>query len=171
MNPGAEYAFWSGGDWPARQWKDYLLPWHVSVHARDGAEGRSREGVRSRGPRREHNAPTAMFRAPPISSPQVAVVNLDPANDVAPYQPDVDISDLVDLSAVMEVSQKDLFPARRRQSYSPHRRKDGFSSRAASQEFGLGPNGGLLYCMDYLEKNLDWLKTALEPFEKGRSEI
>lgn len=21
----------------------------------------------------------------------------------------------------------------------------------------LGPNGGLLYCMEYLEKNVDWL--------------
>lgn len=33
-------------------------------------------------------------------------------------------------------------------------------------EHGLGPNGGLVYCMDYLEKNLDWLKSKLEPFEK-----
>ena len=26
---------------------------------------------------------------------------------------------------------------------------------------------GLVYCMDYLEKNLDWLKDKLEPLEKG----
>ncbi|XP_024258423.1 GPN-loop GTPase 2 [Oncorhynchus tshawytscha] len=26
----------------------------------------------------------------------------------------------------------------------------------------LGPNGGLLYCMEYLEANLDWLETKLE---------
>ena len=25
----------------------------------------------------------------------------------------------------------------------------------------LGPNGGLIYCMEYLEKNLDWLKSQL----------
>lgn len=27
---------------------------------------------------------------------------------------------------------------------------------------GLGPNGGLLYCMEYLEKNVDWLLKQLE---------
>ncbi|NXQ17611.1 GPN2 GTPase, partial [Peucedramus taeniatus] len=26
---------------------------------------------------------------------------------------------------------------------------------------GLGPNGGLLYCMDYLEANMDWLRERL----------
>jgi energy-coupling factor transporter ATP-binding protein EcfA2 len=29
---------------------------------------------------------------------------------------------------------------------------------AVQQETGLGPNGGLAYCMDYLEKNFDWLQ-------------
>eukprot|EP00250_Pteridium_aquilinum_P015602 c22668_g1_i1 orf=148-1059(+) len=33
-------------------------------------------------------------------------------------------------------------------------------------QHGLGPNGGLVYCMDYIEKNLDWLKSKLEPLEK-----
>lgn len=28
-------------------------------------------------------------------------------------------------------------------------------------EFGLGPNGAMLYCMEYLEKNMDWLLDAL----------
>ncbi|NXM78263.1 GPN2 GTPase, partial [Serilophus lunatus] len=27
---------------------------------------------------------------------------------------------------------------------------------------GLGPNGGLLYCMEYLEANVDWLREKLE---------
>lgn len=35
------------------------------------------------------------------------------------------------------------------------------------QELELGPNGGLVYCMDYLEKNLDWLQEKLAPYEKG----
>ncbi|XP_031487285.1 GPN-loop GTPase QQT1 [Nymphaea colorata] len=30
-------------------------------------------------------------------------------------------------------------------------------------EHSLGPNGGLVYCMDYLEKNIDWLQSKLEP--------
>ncbi|KAG6747614.1 hypothetical protein POTOM_047503 [Populus tomentosa] len=34
-------------------------------------------------------------------------------------------------------------------------------------EHSLGPNGGLVYCMDYLEKNIDWLQSKLEPLLKG----
>ena len=33
-------------------------------------------------------------------------------------------------------------------------------------EHGLGPNGGMLYCMEYLEANYDWLKDRLK--ELGR---
>lgn len=33
---------------------------------------------------------------------KVALVNLDPANDVLPYKPDVDIADLVCLEEVMD---------------------------------------------------------------------
>lgn len=28
-------------------------------------------------------------------------------------------------------------------------------------EFGLGPNGAMLYCMEYLEANFDWLEQGL----------
>ncbi|KAJ3292599.1 GPN-loop GTPase 2 [Borealophlyctis nickersoniae] len=61
----------------------------------------------------------------------VAIVNLDPANDVLPYTPAIDIAELITLEDCME-------------------------------EFGLGPNGGLIYCMEYLEKNMDWLLARLE---------
>ncbi|KAK7273619.1 hypothetical protein RIF29_14676 [Crotalaria pallida] len=33
-------------------------------------------------------------------------------------------------------------------------------------EHSLGPNGGLVYCMGYLEKNIDWLQAKLEPLLK-----
>ncbi|OMO64482.1 hypothetical protein CCACVL1_21723 [Corchorus capsularis] len=33
-------------------------------------------------------------------------------------------------------------------------------------EHSLGPNGGLVYSMDYLEKNIDWLQSKLEPLLK-----
>ncbi|CAN1274513.1 GPN-loop GTPase QQT1 [Linum perenne] len=33
-------------------------------------------------------------------------------------------------------------------------------------EHSLGPNGGLVYCMDYLEKNIDWLHSKLQPLLK-----
>ena len=62
---------------------------------------------------------------------KVAVVNLDPGNDILPYECEVDISTLVTLVDVME-------------------------------KLMLGPNGGLLYCMEYLEKNCDWLMGKLE---------
>ena len=62
---------------------------------------------------------------------EVAIINLDPANDILPYKADIDISDLITLSDVMD-------------------------------NLKLGPNGGLIYCMEFLEKNLDWLKTELD---------
>lgn len=57
---------------------------------------------------------------------KVAIINIDPANDVLPYKPTVNISELITVEDVM--------------SYC-----------------NLGPNGGLIYCMEYLEKNFDWL--------------
>lgn len=33
-------------------------------------------------------------------------------------------------------------------------------------ECSLGPNGGLLHCMEYLEKNIDWLEDKLKPLSK-----
>lgn len=67
---------------------------------------------------------------------EVAVVNLDPANDHLPYKYDVDISTLITLSDVMDATK-------------------------------LGPNGGLIYCMEYLEKNIDWLQSELAK-QKGK---
>jgi GPN-loop GTPase len=32
-------------------------------------------------------------------------------------------------------------------------------------EFHLGPNGGLIYCIEYLEANFDWLVEKLEPLK------
>ncbi|KAL4706561.1 hypothetical protein ACJJTC_015759 [Scirpophaga incertulas] len=56
----------------------------------------------------------------------VILVNLDPANDLTSYSPDIDIRQLINLEDVM-TQQK------------------------------LGPNGALLYCMEYLEQNIEWL--------------
>ena len=41
------------------------------------------------------------------------------------------------------------------------------SLEAVQGELGLGPNGGLVYCIDYLEQNLDWLREKLAPLEAG----
>ncbi|CAG8787965.1 11423_t:CDS:2, partial [Gigaspora rosea] len=36
---------------------------------------------------------------------------------------------------------------------------------AVMEEFKLGPNGGMMYCMEYLEKNIDWLEEKLKSLE------
>ncbi|KAI0316844.1 cytoplasmic protein [Amylostereum chailletii] len=36
----------------------------------------------------------------------------------------------------------------------------------AMNEHGLGPNGGMLYCMEYLEANYDWLESRLKELGK-----
>lgn len=79
---------------------------------------------------------------------QCLFINLDPANDTLPYPCEIDIKDLVTLEAVMEA-------------------------------YSLGPNGGnkrkkttmtlkgLLYCIEFLEKNIDWLISKLDELPKG----
>ncbi len=37
---------------------------------------------------------------------------------------------------------------------------------AVMEELKLGPNGGLVYCMDYLEENMDWLKERVSRDEE-----
>lgn len=56
----------------------------------------------------------------------VILVNIDPANEMMTYKPDIDLRSLITLEDVME-------------------------------QHSLGPNGALLYCIEYLEKNIDWL--------------
>jgi GTPase SAR1 family protein len=63
---------------------------------------------------------------------RVAIVNLDPANDLAPYDAAVSLEELISVDEVQE-------------------------------EYELGPNGAMVFCMEYLEKNVDWLKEKLEP--------
>ncbi|OON22174.1 ATP binding protein [Opisthorchis viverrini] len=62
----------------------------------------------------------------------VDVVNLDPAAEYFEYNPIADIRDLIHVDDVMQDS-----------------------------DIHLGPNGGLIFCMEYLSQNLDWLDTAL----------
>ena len=65
----------------------------------------------------------------------VALINLDPAAD-PPASPD----------DAPSVDVRDLV-----------------SHDAAVDATGLGPNGGLLYCMDYVAANVDWLLDRLKP--------
>ncbi|XP_073951505.1 GPN-loop GTPase 2 [Choristoneura fumiferana] len=62
---------------------------------------------------------------------KVIIVNLDPANELMSYDPDIDIRKLIVLEEVMD-------------------------------QYNLGPNGALLYCMEFLEKNIDWLLNQIQ---------
>ena len=64
------------------------------------------------------------------------VVNLDPAAEDFKYSVSVDCRELIQLEDVME-----------------------------DEELHLGPNGGLLYCMEYIINNLDWLRETLDANE------
>ena len=66
------------------------------------------------------------------------VVNLDPAAESFEYQPAVDVRELISLADVME-----------------------------DADLKLGPNGGLIYCMEYLvsPENLEWIDDQFAQFE------
>ena len=60
----------------------------------------------------------------------VAIVNLDPANENITYSSYVDVVDLVKVEEVMD-------------------------------QMKLGPNGGLMFAMEFVRTNIEWLDTKL----------
>ena len=40
--------------------------------------------------------------------------------------------------------------------------KDLIQVEDVMEEFQLGPNGGLVYCMEFLEKNIEWLTDKIK---------
>ena len=66
------------------------------------------------------------------------IINLDPGNDVHDNENYECAVDINDLVCLENVQE----------------------------ELNLGPNGAMMYCLEYLEANLDWLKEKLEPLEK-----
>lgn len=59
---------------------------------------------------------------------KISIVNMDPAAEHFDYNPIVDVRDLINISDVME-----------------------------DEELKFGPNGGLVFCMEYIVSNHDWL--------------
>ncbi len=49
--------------------------------------------------------------------------------------------------------------------------RDLVSLERVQAELGLGPNGGLVYCIEYLEANQDWLHEQLAPLEAAGAYI
>ena len=68
-----------------------------------------------------------IFLLKKASGRTINIINLDPAADKFDYEPTVDIRELVNLSDVME-----------------------------DDELKFGPNGGLVFCMEFLLENMDW---------------
>lgn len=62
----------------------------------------------------------------------IEIVNLDPAAENFTYQPLVDIRDLIQLDDAME-----------------------------DEELHYGPNGGLIFCLEFLLENAEWLREQL----------
>ncbi|CAD6188598.1 unnamed protein product [Caenorhabditis auriculariae] len=67
---------------------------------------------------------------------QVRMVNLDPAAEAFNYPTVLDVRELISVNDVQE-----------------------------DEELVLGPNGALVFCMEYLVKNLTWLRDELDPAE------
>lgn len=44
--------------------------------------------------------------------------------------------------------------------------RDLISLENVQKDTGLGPNGGLVFSMEYLEENMDWLKEKIDPYVK-----
>ena len=64
-----------------------------------------------------------------VSKRRVHVINLDPAAESFDYEPTVDIRELIGLSDAMD-----------------------------DEELKFGPNGGLVFCMEFLLENMDWFE-------------
>ena len=60
------------------------------------------------------------------------IINLDPAAEVFNYMPVADIRDLIHVDDAME-----------------------------DEEMNYGPNGGLIFCMEFLMQNLSWLEVII----------
>lgn len=66
----------------------------------------------------------------------VFIVNLDPAADTFAYECTADIRELISVDDVLE-----------------------------DKEMAMGPNGALIFCMEYLAKNLEWLQEQVDEGE------
>ncbi|KAL2419497.1 GPN-loop GTPase 2 [Exophiala dermatitidis] len=78
-----------------------------------------------------------------------SVVNLDPANDMTSYDAAVDVRELVTLESIMGDNSQN-------QNKADNEEEDG------DEAPGLGPNGGVLYALEEVEQNFDWLHDRLK---------
>ena len=94
---------------------------------------------------------------------KVAIINLDPANDTLPYEAAIDVGELVSLDAVMDNLK--LGPNGGKSTAAPFPWNPVRHPRMHGQMFTW--SSGLIYCVEFLEQNLDWLKQKMDPLMKG----
>ncbi|KAG6490967.1 hypothetical protein ZIOFF_052299 [Zingiber officinale] len=116
-------------------------------------------------------APVLMNHAPIpfynqlLACRKVVVVNLDPANDSLPYP-----LNSIYPTFFLLIYQRykfyclNVFRINQNRYECAVNIEDLIKLSDVMVEHSLGPNGGLVYCMDYLEKNMDWLESKLKPF-------
>ncbi|KAL2402631.1 GPN-loop GTPase 2 [Exophiala dermatitidis] len=79
-----------------------------------------------------------------------SVVNLDPANDMTSYDAAVDVRELVTLESIMGDDSQN------------QNKGDNSEQEDGDEAPGLGPNGGVLYALEEVEQNFDWLHDRLK---------
>ena len=86
-------------------------------------------------------------------------MNLDPANDGLPYEVSCDACTLTSsrrFLALPSTNNSHLCQCAVNIA-------DLVSLDAVQRDLGLGPNGGLVYAMEYVAANLDWLQDRVQP--------
>ena len=76
----------------------------------------------------------------------ISVVNLDPAAEFFNYQPTADIRDLIQVTTSAESQTLPAFQV---------------DDVMEDDELKFGPNGGLVFAMEFLLENQEWLEEAL----------
>lgn len=112
-----------------------------------------------------------------LAGRRTAIVNLDPANEHPPYAPAVDVGDLVSLEGVMR--EHGLGPNGGKGRIGGERgeraRATGTHTHHAQQRLTIATpcippqtkTTGLIFCLDVLAANLDWLGSALAPLAES----
>lgn len=89
----------------------------------------------------------------------VAVVNLDPANEQMNYNAQIDI---VSFQKIAINSLNKILNPSISLCMQPIEQMQLITVADVMEHLKLGPNGALVYCMEYLEENFDWLLSRLK---------
>ncbi len=117
------------------------------------------------------------------------VLNLDPASENVSYDVAIDVRDLIDvevsvyrrtnqvkinlgrhlISSIdrLVITLLNLSTRIHERNHTNTHTHTHTHTQSVMKETGLGPNGSTIYCMEYLEKNFDWLKDEILELERN----